>query len=231
MMSGVEFPLVDEEFSFIEKLKAEKGAIQICLSGHPVESLRDQTEMDFDISKLTADMIEEPISLLGCVSNLRMITTKKGDIMSVFELDDEFGTLPCVVFPRDWKVLADILLTTDETSPLKISGKLKLDNRTQNEESDEMKYQLVVSNVEIITVRKRTAYALCSSVQDYETITKISKRYEGMDLLYVVKLKNGLFDSVERIPWDVDLKKMKMELDTTSIRILYRLKTNRLEFV
>lgn len=231
IMSRVEFPLIDEEFSFIEKLKAEKGAIQICLSGHPVESLRDQTEMDFDTSKLTVDMIEEPISLLGCVSNLRMITTKKGDIMSVFELDDEFGTLPCVVFPRDWKVLADILLTTDETSPLKISGKLKLDNRTQNEESDEMKYQLVVSNVEIITIRKRTAYALCSSVQDYETITKISKRYEGMDLLYVVKLKNGLFDAVERIPWDVDLKKMKMELDTTSIRILYRLKTNRLEFV
>ena len=47
-----------------------------------------------------------------------------------------------------------------------------------------------------------------------------------MDLLYVVKLKNGLFDSVERIPWDVDLKKMKKELDASPIRVLYHLKTN-----
>ena len=89
-----------------------------------------------------------------------------------------------------------------------------------------MKYQLVVSNVEIITVRKRSAYALCNSAQDYEAVAKTSKRYGGMDLLYVVKLKNGLFNSVERIPWDVDLKKMKKELDASPIRVLYHLKTN-----
>ena len=42
---------------------------------------------------------------LGMVSNIRVITTKKGDQMAFVRLNDYTGQLECVIFPSTWKEL------------------------------------------------------------------------------------------------------------------------------
>lgn len=207
-LSGVEFPIVDEEYSYLEKLKEEKNALQICLSGHPVEGLRRQTGIQFNVLDLNDDMLKEPVSLLGCISGIRTITTKKNETMAVFNLDDEFGSLPCVVFPKEWKVLKDVVTSLDEITPIKIYGVLRLDTRNQ-ENNEESSYQLSVNKIEFMTLQKRSMYISFETQNEYDEIVNVSKNHSGMDILYLIKFSNGKFEFVQKIPWDVDMYQIK----------------------
>lgn len=222
MLSTVEFPIVEEEFSLLQKLKEEKTALQICLSGHPVEPVREQTGMLLDTSKLNSDMLNERINLLGVVTNLHMITTKKGQRMAMFNLDDEYGTLPAIVFPKSWNKLSDILLRLEEITPVLITGKLSQDKR--KEESDEEGnpyYQLYVDQISYVTLEKRSIFALYESQTSKDSFLNASKKYPGMDVLYCVNCKDGNFEDVEKIPWEVDLNKLRRDSATRGIKILW----------
>src|SRR5690606_3736009 len=68
----------------------------------------DRYQQDIDrhasvrIGELRKDLIGNELVLGGVIAELREITTKAGKTMGVFQLEDQFGRVEVVVFPRTW---------------------------------------------------------------------------------------------------------------------------------
>ena len=145
--------------------------------------------------------------------NLRVITTKKHERMAIFDLDDEFGTMSCVIFPKNWRHLQDIVMSLEEAQPVTFTGKISIDSRKKSEDEDSpVAYQMIVSNVETVTLNKRSIYIKYEHQDEYDKIIEIAKKYPGMDKIYVVCFHDGCFDAVEKVPMDIDLGKVKRVL-------------------
>ncbi len=110
-----EYPKV-EEWTPKQRLLAERDALGFYLTGHPL----DRFQQDIDkhaslrIGELNKDHDGKELVLGGVVSELREIHTKAGKIMGVFQLEDQFGRVEVVVFPKTWAQPVD---ANDEASP------------------------------------------------------------------------------------------------------------------
>ncbi|MBI5566787.1 MAG: DNA polymerase III subunit alpha, partial [Chloroflexi bacterium] len=94
-----------EEVSLKEKLVWEKELIGAQVSEHPVGTAiaQLQSEITHLSSELNEDNEGQRAVMVGMVTGLRTITTKKGDPMGFVQLEDVQGGFECVVFPRLWK--------------------------------------------------------------------------------------------------------------------------------
>ncbi len=100
--SSEEFSFADTtDFSNTKKLAMEKEALGVYISGHPASMYLDRSEDD---GVYAADMaglrIGETVSVIGMLSSLRRITTKKGEPMAFAEFEDATGSAECVLFPN-----------------------------------------------------------------------------------------------------------------------------------
>ncbi len=99
-----------------QQLLAEREALGFYLTGHPLD--RYQQDVDkhasLRIGQLRADQDGSEVVLGGVVSELREIHTKSGKVMGVFQLEDQFGRVEVVIFPRTWVTKLD---PTDESTP------------------------------------------------------------------------------------------------------------------
>lgn len=225
VLPNIKFEVGNEEYSFLQKLKEERNALQLCLSGHPVEAIRDQTSIAINTATIKEDMVGKDATLLGCVMNLRIITTKRHERMAIFDLDDEFGTMSCVIFPKNWRHLQDIVTSLEEAQPVTFTGKITIDKRKQSEDEDApLVYQMIVSNIETINLNKRSIYVKFDHQSEYKEILEIAKRFPGMDKIYMVRFHEGSFDFVERLPRDVDMTKMRRALRCLEVESVFNSK-------
>jgi DNA polymerase-3 subunit alpha len=98
-----------------EGLNAEKEALGLYMSGHPVRRYADLVRAMG--AKRLGDLTqsEENCAIPGIVTGVRQLKTKRGDRMAVFVLEDEGGSVEVVVFPEAFAkfgahVAADALL-------------------------------------------------------------------------------------------------------------------------
>jgi DNA polymerase-3 subunit alpha len=95
-----------------EKLRLEKELVGFYLSDHPLKQLTRPLQL---LSPLGLGSLEEQadkarVSVVGMVSGLRPVTTRKGDRMAVLQLEDLTGSCEAVVFPKTYARLADHLM-------------------------------------------------------------------------------------------------------------------------
>jgi DNA polymerase-3 subunit alpha len=92
-----------------QRLLAEREALGFYLTGHPLDrydqDVRKHASMP--IGELRKEQSGQELVLGGVVSELRQITTKAGKTMGVFQLEDQFGRVEVVVFPRTWAEPSD----------------------------------------------------------------------------------------------------------------------------
>ncbi|MCB8921336.1 MAG: DNA polymerase III subunit alpha [Ardenticatenaceae bacterium] len=92
-----------------EVLEWEKEALGVHVSEHPLERplrvLSQQTQTT--ISDITPDWNGKQVKLAGVLSQLRTLTTKKGDPMAFGTLEDLDSRIDLVFFPRTWKMCRD----------------------------------------------------------------------------------------------------------------------------
>ena len=136
----MEFP-EREEFSKRELLKMEKQTIGMYLSGHPVEEYTDR------IAKITKYNIGNVLSavekdeegnvklvdngmcdgmfmrLCGIISTRKNKTTRNNSQMAFVTLEDMYGSLECIVFP---KVLMQYSHVLQEGEVVVMEGKLSI---------------------------------------------------------------------------------------------------------
>ncbi|MEI8105546.1 MAG: DNA polymerase III subunit alpha [Actinomycetes bacterium] len=100
--------LPPEEFDKPELLRLEKETLGLYVSEHPLSSLRTEmrAKTDATIAELEKRRDGEAVTVGGIVSEVRQLTTKRGETMVFLRLDDVTGGIDCVVFAATYKTAA-----------------------------------------------------------------------------------------------------------------------------
>ena len=101
-------PIPADEFEKSELLRLEKEALGLYVSEHPLSAIRDQLRKKCDTSLLELERRRdgEIVTVGGIVSQLKQLTTKKGDPMVFLRLDDVVGGTEVVVFNSVYAAVA-----------------------------------------------------------------------------------------------------------------------------
>ena len=128
----IETPLpIVAEVGRREKLVWEKEAIGVFLSDHPfMDAARYFDHPRYTVtSAISADIAEKQVTIAGIVAAIRRITTRKGDTMVVATLEDLYGSVEVVGFPRTYQETAE---HWQEDAILVVQGKVDArDDRLQ----------------------------------------------------------------------------------------------------
>jgi DNA polymerase-3 subunit alpha len=95
-------PIPSEEFEQAELLAAEKEAIGLFVSAHPLKPLRDvlRARVDCPISALADRRDKDLVSVGGIITEAKRIRTRNGDPMMFATLDDLAGAVEMIVFGK-----------------------------------------------------------------------------------------------------------------------------------
>lgn len=160
-------------------LRQEKELLGVYVSGHPFARYVKEAQMyaDTTTNSFTEADAEgrngrgKKVRVAGMIENYSIRTTRKDQKMSDFRLEDLYGELRSVIFPRGFEEL-DAKVSLEE--PVIVTGSLSRDNR-----SDEFEPQLLVDDIETIaSVRQEAVRNIHLSV-DAEAVAD-----DALDLLW-----------------------------------------------
>ncbi len=100
-----------EQATASEKLKWEKEYLGLYVSSHPLAGLKKYFQKKVvPINQLADKSIGKSIKIGGIIQSYRKITTKKGDMMAMLTLEDPFGKVDAVMFPKAYRQNASTLI-------------------------------------------------------------------------------------------------------------------------
>ncbi len=135
---GLEIDYPDlEEFSSKEKLTREKTVLGIYLSGHPLSDYKDKFdkfsfntdalsyfEDDGDGGKTFTEIKDgDKVVMGGIITEFKRLNTKSGSTMAFVKVEDLFGQIEVVVFP---KIFDRCRTALNEEEIVKISGRIQI---------------------------------------------------------------------------------------------------------
>ncbi len=145
----IKYPDV-EEYSKEDLLAKEKEILGIYVSGHPLDEYMDivnsqvtAKSTDFMPDEENQEFIVKdkiPYTIGGMVEAVTVKVTKRGDNMAFVTVEDLYGTVEVVVFPKDYSRFKDILIKNNKilikgnASVTEEEGKLILSNAWTFEE-------------------------------------------------------------------------------------------------
>ena len=119
-----------------EQLAGEKDALGLYLSGHPIDSFRDQLEAAGAQAISSLEAGGGTVRVGGIITGHRQLKTRTGKQMAVLTLEDRHGTLEVVVFPKTYERCATVL-ATDRL--VLVEGKLDKDEETAKVMADDVR--------------------------------------------------------------------------------------------
>jgi DNA polymerase-3 subunit alpha len=126
----------------MEMLTAEKKALGFYITGHPLD---DHLETITQLGAVTsADLAQQESGsraiIAGLIRDLQLKTTKKGDRFAIFRLEDQAGSVKCVLWPEPYRRNSSIV--TEEATIL-VNGRAEI--------SDEGAITLIAEKVTELT--------------------------------------------------------------------------------
>jgi DNA polymerase-3 subunit alpha len=133
------------------KLLKEREALGFYLTGHPLD--RFQGDIDAGGARRTGQLSKaqsgESVTVAGVVCDLREVQTRSGKgSMGFFQLEDQFGRIECVIFPKTYARLDEQtgLSFSDRLQqigdePVFVTGKLEVET---DDEGEANKFKLLV---------------------------------------------------------------------------------------
>ncbi len=123
-----------------ERLQWEKEYLGLYVSGHPLDGLQKYFQKKtIPLDQLEKKAVKQSIKVGGIVTTLRKITTKKGDMMAILQIEDAFGKAEAIAFPKSYSQVASV----EEDQIILIDG--MLDKRMGD-------MQIVINKVEAMTL-------------------------------------------------------------------------------
>ena len=118
----------------LERLMREKEQLGFYVSGHPLEEYSDIIENYTSASTQTLieHRIDSEVDVAGMITEVKNITTKKGDPMAVIGLEDLEGAIEVVIFPEAYKTAGDLV----EGRVVWIRGKVNINQNSRNRRSE-----------------------------------------------------------------------------------------------
>ena len=119
-VTAFEFPMLPD-LSPREKLLLEKECSGMYFSGHLLDGYSEHIASigPSKISDIVSDDARDdlsdrqPVKVAGVIGSVTHKSAKDGSRMAFFEIDDRYGTVECIVFPRQFKDYYE-LVRTDE---------------------------------------------------------------------------------------------------------------------
>lgn len=111
-----------EDFSSSEKLKQEKDLLGFYVSDHPLKAARQAATIlsPINLNELEDQPKRKVVSAIAILSEVKKITTKKGDRMAFVQIEDITAQVEGVVFPEAYKRIHQFL---EEDARLILWGK------------------------------------------------------------------------------------------------------------
>ena len=123
------------EYDPLERLKLEKQQLGFYASGHPLQEYEDIIKYYTSATTQTlgAHPVESIVSVAGMITEVKNITTKKGDSMAVIGFEDLEGSIEVVVFPETYKNAGEL----HEDRIVWIEGVVNINQNSRNRNSDD----------------------------------------------------------------------------------------------
>jgi DNA polymerase-3 subunit alpha len=88
-----------------EMLAAEKKAVGFYVTGHPLEAHLELVEKLGGVTSVELSQQEtgSRATVAGLITDLQLRTTKKGDRFAIFRLEDQAGSVKCVLWPEPFR--------------------------------------------------------------------------------------------------------------------------------
>ncbi len=154
------------ESNLMQNLKWEKELLGMFVSGHPLQGLTKYiASRGRLISSFSKKCVDKKATVVGMISELRILNTKKGDKMAVFNIEDTSAKIRAIMFPKAYAQFFSHL-SLDE--PVKFSGKIDF-NREQ--------FQLNVESVKKLSLNSMILSAKEASLFDESEPANLSVSY------------------------------------------------------
>lgn len=118
-------PKIDE-WDDKDRLANEKESLGFYLTGHPLTPYK--ATLKKLLSTRTLDLLEkkdgESVRVGGIVSNVKMITTKSGGAMAFVVIEDFYGVIETILFPKIYATVSHLIM---EDQIVVVDGKLQRD--------------------------------------------------------------------------------------------------------
>lgn len=127
-VNSISYPSVPD-FSAEEKIEWERKLLGFYVSGHPLDSYKEQLKSCSPIYSIVNEGMKydgKMASIGGIITRVKGMTTKKGAPMGYVQLEDYDGSLEVVVFPSVWEK-SRLLLTEDRA--VCIRGRIQANER------------------------------------------------------------------------------------------------------
>jgi len=168
-----------EELSTRDILAMEKETLGLYISGHPINeylaNLRNQTSNT--IEEITPGMDGTTVIIGGVLSRIKRSITKRGEAMAYATLEDNTGSMECLIFPS---VLVQYAQLLQEDSVVKIEGRISYQN-------DEVK--CMVSTIKAIEKDAKESLVIylekASDERLLDEIRRILREYPGNIPVYI----------------------------------------------
>ena len=123
-----ELPDVDE-WDEKQLLAFEKESLGFYLSGHPLNRFKDVLDKYASADAVSIKEIDDGVSVRmgGMVRSTKVITTKRGDLMSFVTLEDMHGAIEVTVFSRLHALVSDLLV---EDAAVLVQGQVQKDEQS-----------------------------------------------------------------------------------------------------
>jgi DNA polymerase-3 subunit alpha len=157
-----------------EKLSLEKEVLGMYVTGHPLSQYKEkiQNNTSMDNSKLNAlkedeetflTFDEKEVIMGGLILNKSIKTTKRNDLMAFLELEDLYGTIEVMVFP---KILQKYNTILNEDSIIYVRGTLSIGEDGAKLLANEI--------IDINDTSKDGLYLKINSINDKDLISEIT---------------------------------------------------------
>ncbi len=168
-----------DEYEPLERLKLEKQQLGFYVSGHPLQEYTDIIKYYTSATTQTlgAHPVETTVSVAGMITEVKNLTTKKGDPMAVIGFEDIEGSIEVVVFPETYKNAGDLF----EGRIVWIEGAVKINQngRNRNADDDETQHEErqiqadAIVNLDTVPEQQTTAVEVTIPETDVEDLDKL----------------------------------------------------------
>jgi DNA polymerase III subunit alpha len=168
-----EYPDI-EEWAPKERLFGERDALGFYLTGHPLDRFQQDVERfaTTNIGKLRKDQNGSEVVVAGVICDFREVQTKSGrGPMAFFQLEDQFGRIEVVVFPKTYarvdentnSSIADELERAGD-EPVLVTGRLEVE---LGETGEAQRYKLILDQIaQIADVRQERTRGVLLTLQE-----------------------------------------------------------------
>ena len=226
-----QFPMPDVgEFSLEEKLAFEKEVLGIYVSGHPLDAYDQLLKKNATVNTSDFVLDEETNrvrvedgnfeTIGGMITSRNLKTTRTNSVMAFVTLEDMFGTVEVIVFPRDYEKNRHLI---EVDKKVLIRGKIAV----EEDRPAKLICQTIIPFDEIPKEIWIRFVDKDSYLSQEEELTQILSPFDGNDMVVVYCEKEKI---VKRLPksqavgWNLELRdQLNTKYGEDSIKTLYKL--------